>query len=340
MKDSLRRVRKMKKGVLLINLGTPKTPTPADVRVYLKKFLSDPRVIDMPAWKWNPILNLAILPHRPEKSAKLYQAIWSEEHGSPLLYYTQRQTEMLQEELPDYIVRYAMSYSEPEIAQVLLEMEQLEVDKLTIIPLYPQYSTTTVGSVLDDINRFYMGRIKIPSLKIVTDFCDFAPYIDALADKIKRAIDEFQPDKLLFSYHGIPVSYVEKGDPYAERCKLTTKLIMERLGNVSYTETFQSRFGPDTWLTPATDDTLRELPKEGVKRVLVVAPSFVSDCLETLHELEIENKEYFMQSGGTEFKMVPALNDDYSFTQVLKSLVLNQDIGIASESDKKTGSIQ
>ncbi|MFT8424466.1 MAG: ferrochelatase [Liquorilactobacillus sp.] len=327
----------MKKGVLLINLGTPKTPTPADVRIYLKKFLSDPRVIDMPAWKWNPILNLAILPHRPEKSAKLYQTIWSEEHGSPLLYYTQRQKEMLQAELPDYVVRYAMSYSEPEIAEELLELEQMEVDNLTIIPLYPQYSTTTVGSVVDDINRFYMGRIKIPNLKIVTDFCDYLPYINALADKIKTAINEFQPDRLLFSYHGIPVSYVEKGDPYAERCKITTKLIMERLQNVPYTETFQSRFGPDKWLTPATDDTLRAFPNEGVKRVLVVAPSFVSDCLETLHELEIENQEYFMESGGTEFKMVPALNDDFAFTQVLKGLVLDQDTRSVAEPDKKLG---
>ncbi|MFT9098770.1 ferrochelatase [Liquorilactobacillus sp.] len=327
----------MKKGVLLINLGTPKTPTPADVRIYLKKFLSDPRVIDMPAWKWNPILNLAILPHRPEKSAKLYQTIWSEEHGSPLLYYTQRQKEMLQAELPDYVVRYAMSYSEPEIAEELLELEQMEVDNLTIIPLYPQYSTTTVGSVVDDINRFYMGRIKIPNLKIVTDFCDYLPYINALADKIKTAINEFQPDRLLFSYHGIPVSYVEKGDPYAERCKITTKLIMERLQNVPYTETFQSRFGPDKWLTPATDDTLRAFPNEGVKRVLVVAPSFVSDCLETLHELEIENQEYFMESGGTEFKMVPALNDDFAFTQVLKGLILDQDTRSVAEPDKKLG---
>ncbi len=327
----------MKKGVLLINLGTPKTPTPADVRIYLKKFLSDPRVIDMPAWKWNPILNLAILPHRPEKSSKLYQTIWSEEHGSPLLYYTQRQKEMLQAELPDYVVRYAMSYSEPEIAEELLELEQMEVDNLTIIPLYPQYSTTTVGSVVDDINRFYMGRIKIPNLKIVTDFCDYLPYINALADKIKTAINEFQPDRLLFSYHGIPVSYVEKGDPYAERCKITTKLIMERLQNVPYTETFQSRFGPDKWLTPATDDTLRAFPNEGVKRVLVVAPSFVSDCLETLHELEIENQEYFMESGGTEFKMVPALNDDFAFTQVLKGLVLDQDTRSVAEPDKKLG---
>lgn len=316
----------MKKGVLLINLGTPKSPTPEDVRIYLKKFLSDPRVIDMPAWKWNPILNLAILPHRPEKSAKLYQTVWSKEHGSPLLYYTQRQTEMLQEELPTYRVRYAMSYSDPEIAEALLEMEKAEIDQLTIIPLYPQYSTTTVGSVVDDINRFYMGRIRIPNLKIVTDFCDYDPYISAMANKIEKAIENFKPDRLLFSYHGIPVSYVQKGDPYAQRCKLTTKLIMEKLGDVPYTETFQSRFGPDKWLTPATDDTLKSFPEEGIKRVLVVAPSFVSDCLETLHELEIENKEYFIKSGGKDFEMVPALNDDFSFTQVLKGIVLNEDV--------------
>lgn len=311
----------VKKGVLLINLGTPKTPTEKDVRAYLKNFLSDPRVIDMPRWKWKPILNLMILPHRPAKSAKLYQQIWSDEYGSPLQYYTERQTKLLQERLPDYIVKYAMSYSAPFIADVLESFEVAGIDSLTIIPLYPQYSTTTVGSVVDDINQFYYKRARIPALHIITDFCDSEAYIRVLSEKIKREYNKFKPDKVLFSYHGIPVSYVAKGDPYQARCDLTTKLLTQRLEGVPYLQTFQSRFGPDEWLTPSTDTTLKELPALGVKRVLVVSPSFVSDCLETLHELDIENREYFLNNGGGEFRMLPALNDDAGFIDVLQRLV-------------------
>ncbi|KRL39046.1 ferrochelatase [Liquorilactobacillus uvarum] len=311
----------VKKGVLLINLGTPKTPTEEDVRVYLKHFLGDPRVIDMPRWKWKPILNLMILPHRPAKSAKLYQQIWSDEHGSPLQYYTEQQTKKLQNRLPDYIVKYAMSYSAPFIADVLESFELEHVDSLTIIPLYPQYSTTTVGSVVDDINHFYYKRTYIPSLHIITDFCESKVYIQALSDKIKKEYNEFKPDKVLLSYHGIPVSYVKKGDPYQERCNLTTELIMKQLDGIPYMQTFQSRFGPDEWLTPSTDTTLKELPAKGVKKVLIVSPSFVSDCLETLHELDIENREYFLESGGVEFKMLPALNDDEAFIDVLEQLI-------------------
>lgn len=312
----------MKKGVLLINLGTPKLPTTEDVRQYLKKFLSDSRVINMPAWKWQPILNLMILPRRPQKSAKLYQKIWSADHGSPLLYYTQQQTRLLQKKIPNCIVRYAMSYSEPEIPTVLKEMEVLEVDQLTIIPLYPQYSTTTVGSVVDQVNHFYIGQVKIPSLRIITDFCNYQPYVTAMAAKIEKEIATFKPDKLLFSYHGIPVDYVKKGDPYADRCHLTTKLVMSQITQrVSYSETFQSRFGPNEWLKPATSETLKLLPTKGSKRVLVVAPSFVSDCLETLYELNIENKQAFTENGGTAFKLISALNDDPVFIDILQRLV-------------------
>ncbi|WP_057895777.1 ferrochelatase [Liquorilactobacillus oeni] len=314
----------MKKGVLLVNLGTPETTAVADVRAYLKKFLSDQRVIDMPAWKWKPILNLMILPHRPQKSAQLYQKIWSKEHGSPLLYYTQRQTQLLQQQLVQYVVKYAMSYSSPLIPTVLKEFEALEIDDLTIIPLYPQYSTTTVGSVLDEVNRFYFKRTEIPNLHIVTDFCDFDPYIRVIAQKIKLEIEKFQPDKILFSYHGLPVSYIKKGDPYQKRCTLTTELIMKQLGPYPHFQTFQSRFGPNEWLKPATDTTLKLLPSKGIKRVLVVAPSFVADCLETLHELQIENQAYFLDSGGVDYRMIPALNDDEDFIEVLKKLVLNK----------------
>lgn len=315
----------MKKGILLINLGTPKTPTTADVRKYLRRFLSDPRVIDVPAWKWKPILNTMILPKRPAKSAKLYQQIWSPEHGSPLLYYTKQQAEQLQKLLPKYEVKFAMSYSDPLISTVLTEFEIDKVNDLTIIPLYPQYSTTTVGSVVDDVNRFYFRRTLIPNLHIIVDFCDFKPYIKALAVKIQTALASFKPDELLLSYHGIPKSYAAKGDPYQQRCELTTQLLSAELKtNVPIKQTYQSRFGPDEWLTPATDTTLKKLPQQGVKRVLVAAPSFVADCLETLNELDLENRRYFLESGGEDFQMVPALNDDPVFTKVLQQLVLQQ----------------
>jgi ferrochelatase len=314
----------MKKGVLLINLGTPASPTPTAVREYLKRFLSDPRVIDMPAWKWKPILNTMILPHRPAKSAELYRQIWSKENGSPLLYYTQQQAQQLQELLPEHEVRFAMSYSHPLIATELERFDQNQITDLTIIPMYPQYSTTTVGSVVDDINRFYLERIKIPNLRVITDFCDFKPYIKALAAKIKAEIANFNPDQILFSYHGIPQSYVTKGDPYQERCETTTKLLRAELATeIPIQQTYQSRFGPDEWLKPATDETLKQLPANGTKRVLVVAPSFVADCLETLHELDVENRDYFLTNGGEDFRLVPALNADESFTQVLRQLVLN-----------------
>lgn len=311
----------MKKGVLLINLGTPKTPTKRDVRTYLKRFLGDQRVIDMPRWQWKPILNLMILPHRPAKSAELYRKIWSEQQGSPLQYYTEQQTKKLQRRIPEYTVKYAMSYSKPFIADVLESFETEHIDALTIIPLYPQYSTTTVGSVVDDINQFYYQRARIPSLHIITDFCSTKEYIRLLSNKVKNIYTSFKPDKVIFSYHGIPVSYIAKGDPYQDRCNLTTKLIMEQLGDIPYIQTYQSRFGPAEWLTPATDATLKELPAKGNKKVLVVSPSFVSDCLETLYELDIENRAFFLENGGTEFKMLPALNDDEAFIDVLEQLV-------------------
>ncbi|ETY74551.1 ferrochelatase [Lactiplantibacillus fabifermentans] len=312
----------MSKGVLLINLGTPNSLAVADVRTYLHRFLSDPRVIDMPRWQWLPILNLMILPKRPQKSAQLYAKIWSDEYGSPLLHYTQQQTAQLQAKLgADYAVKFAMSYSDPDIATQLTAFETAGITDLTIIPMYPQYSTTTVGSVVDDINRFYYRRAQVPNLHIITDFCEHPAYIQTMATKIKAAWDAGDYDQLLFSYHGIPTSYVKKGDPYLQRCQLTTKLITQALPDIPYTESFQSKFGPQEWLKPATSDVLQQFPAQGIKKVLVIAPSFVADCLETNYELAIENRGYFTESGGTTFTTIPALNADMAFTDVLQQLV-------------------
>ncbi|MFD1400207.1 ferrochelatase, partial [Lacticaseibacillus suilingensis] len=269
--------------------------------------LSDSRVIDMPRWQWLPILNLMILPNRPKHSAEMYQMIWSNESGSPLLHYTQLQASQLQARLgASYQVRYAMSYSDPDIATQLTAFETDKIDDLTIIPLYPQYSTTTVGSVMDDINRFYFRRIKIPTLHLISDFCTHPTYIKVMAEKIKRYWDTGQYDQIVFTYHGIPKRYTQKGDPYATRCYLTTDLIMDQLGNLPHLLSFQSKFGPGEWLTPSTADIMVKLPHQGIKNVLVVAPSFVADCLETSYELGIENYQHFIENGGHRFVTVPS----------------------------------
>lgn len=293
-----------RKAVLLINLGTPDAPETKAVAAYLKQFLSDRRVIQTPPAIWQPMLKM-IIHKRAPKSTALYRKIWSPTTGSPLLYYTQRQTELLQELLPDYAVRYAMSYSEPFIADALEEFEKEGVEDLTIIPLYPQYSTTTIH--------------------LVKDFADFPPYIKALAKKIQAGIDKYRPDGIVFSYHGIPKSYEKKGAPYAERCRLTTYSLVNQLSldgekGIPYFQSYQSQFGPNEWLKPATADLLPALPGKGIKKVLVAAPSFVSDCLETIDELGRENRDYFLKAGGTDYHLVDCLNDDPDWIEALAKL--------------------
>lgn len=315
----------MKKGVLLINLGTPKAPTAQEVRPFLHRFLGDPRVINTARAIWLPILNLMILPKRPAASAAKYKQIWSIEHGSPLAYYTEKQTEQLQKLLPDYRVDYAYSYSHPLIHEGLQKMADAGVDHLTIIPMYPQYSTTTIGSVMDDINRFYYRRARVPELHLVSGFADRSDYLDLLANKIQAELDNAEYDQIIMSYHGIPVSYVDNGDPYPKQCEATTAGVKQRLHtDVPVMQTYQSKFGPAEWLTPATADTMKQLPSKSVKRVLVVSPAFVADCLETLQELDVENRGYFMDNGGQSFKVVSCFNDDPAFTKVLANIVVGK----------------
>lgn len=279
----------------------------------------------MPRAVWLPILNLMILPKRPAASAAKYRQIWSSEYGSPLAYYTERQAVQLQQQLPDYTVTYAYSYSKPFIVEALAKMEKAGVQKLTIIPLYPQYSTTTIGSVMDDINRFYYRRAHVPELRITSGFASRNDYLDLLAHNIQVELDKDKYDLILMSFHGIPVSYAENGDPYPQQCQITTEGVKARLHtDVPVMQTYQSKFGPAEWLKPATADTVKSLPKKGIKRVLVVSPAFVADCLETLHELDIENRAYFMDNGGQFFKVVRCFNADPAFTEVLKSIVLNK----------------
>ncbi|OTN90032.1 ferrochelatase [Enterococcus sp. 7E2_DIV0204] len=309
-----------KKGIILVNLGTPDKPETKEVRAYLKRFLGDKRVIDTNRLIWLPVLHGIILRTRPKKSAALYQQIW-QEAGSPLLIYTQSQTKQLQARFPDQVVRYAMSYSSPLIPEVLQEMHDLGVTDLTIIPLYPQYSTTTTAPIFDEVAKFYLKAEAIPSLHFIQSFYDEPLYIEALANQIKQALTERKIDKIVFSYHGIPVSYVEKGDHYLEHCQQTTQAVMEQVGDVSHISTFQSKFGPAEWLTPATDQTLKELPKQGAKNILILTPGFVSDCLETIEEIEKENYGYFMENGGEHFHYIHPFNADPIFIDILEKMI-------------------
>ncbi|WP_429949433.1 ferrochelatase [Enterococcus sp. AZ101] len=309
-----------KKGIIIVNLGTPGKPETKEVRAYLKRFLGDKRVIDMNRLIWLPVLYGIILRTRPKKSAALYQQIW-QEAGSPLLIFTRSQTNQLQARFPDRIVRYAMSYSKPLIPEVLKEMHDLGVTDLTIIPLYPQYSTTTTAPIFDEVAKFYLKAQAIPTLHFIQSFYDEPLYIEALANLIKQALSKKKIDKIVFSYHGIPVSYIEKGDHYLEHCEQTTQAVMKLVGDVPFISTFQSKFGPAEWLTPATDQTLKELPKQGAKNILILTPGFVSDCLETVEEIEEENYGYFMAHGGEYFHYIHPFNADPTFADILEKLV-------------------
>lgn len=305
-----------KQGIMLVNLGTPDKPTAEAVKPYLSRFLSDRRVIKKSPLIWKPVLHGIILNTRPKKSAALYQSVWTE-NGSPLLYYSQCQQQFLQERLPNVKVELAMSYSQPLIKEILQKLVNERVTDLTVIPLYPQYSGTTVGSVFDDVMRFFIGKDCLPNLKFVRSFYDHPLYIDYYVKKIQQKMAERDYDALLFSYHGIPLSYVNDGDNYPDECRVTTERIMDQVGDVLHFQTFQSQFGPEEWLKPATDSVIKSLPNQGVKKLLVVAPGFIVDCLETIEELEVENKGYFMEHGGESFDYVTPFNDDSALADVL-----------------------
>ena len=312
---------KKKKGILIANIGTPDAPEKKAVKKYLSQFLGDHRVIDMPRWQWLPILHGIILNTRPKKSAELYKEVWTE-NGSPLLVYTKAQADLLQDLLPDYEVRFGMAYSEPTIATSLIDLAEAGVDDLTVIPLYPQYSTTTTASINDAVFRHYLKQEDMPSLNFIRNFTDHPKYIELLAQQVENHVAKFKPEMLVISYHGIPKSYIEKGDPYEIECEKTTAALIERLDlKIPYKVTFQSKFGPKEWLTPPLDNTLKQLPKEGVKKVLVLTPGFVSDCLETIEEIESENYTYFMENGGEEFNYIHPFNDDQGFIELLAQLV-------------------
>ncbi|MDX1705720.1 ferrochelatase [Pseudidiomarina sp.] len=315
-------------GVLITNLGTPQQPTAPALRTYLREFLSDPRVVEVPRVLWWLILNGVILRIRPRRSAAAYKTVWTD-RGSPLLFYTEDQAQALQKSLrqqhgEDVIVRFAMRYGQPSIAAGLQQLFDEGARKLVILPLYPQYCGATTASTFDAVARDFTKRRWVPDLRFISHYHDYEPYIEACAQRILRFWEQHgKPQKLLFSYHGVPKKFLLKGDPYHCECHKTTRLIAERLGldKSEYMTTFQSRFGREEWLQPYTDKTLKALPEQGVKKVQVVCPGFSADCLETIEEIGEENREYFIEAGGEDYAYIPALNAEPAHIDALAGLI-------------------
>tara|TARA_B100001250_G_scaffold407823_1_gene429223 strand:- start:646 stop:1638 length:993 start_codon:yes stop_codon:yes gene_type:complete len=313
-------------GVLLINLGTPDSTGWWDIRKYLKEFLSDKRVIEVNPFLWQIILNLFILTFRPSKTAKAYKEIWMNDiNKSPLRFFTEMQTKKLNEKLRDknLIIDFAMRYGNPSIKSKIKTMQKKGCEKLIIFPLYPQYASPTTATVCDEVFRTLMKMRWQPSIQIVPHYESEPLYIEAIVKSINKKLGEidWKPDLIVASYHGIPKKYFEKGDPYHCYCQKTSRLISEKFKEVKIITTFQSRFGPQEWLQPYTDKTLEKLPKEGVKKVLVISPGFASDCVETLEEISIQGKESFEKSGGEKFGFIPCLNDNDDHIKLLEHIV-------------------
>jgi ferrochelatase len=316
-----------KTGILLVNLGTPDAPTPGAVRSYLKEFLSDPRVVEIPPAIWWFILNLFILPFRSRQSAHKYASIWSAE-GSPLQFHTEKQTVLLRGLLGEHghavEVAYAMRYGNPAVPSVLDDLKSRGCERILVVPMYPQYSGTTTASVYDAVLHYFSRVRNLPELRMVKHYHDNAAYIQALGKTIESYWEKHgRPEKLVMSFHGVPKRTLLLGDPYHCECQKTARLLATQLGlkEGQYLVTFQSRFGKAEWLQPYTAPTLQKLGREGLKRVDVVCPGFVSDCLETLEEIAMEVKQEFLTAGGKEFHYIPCLNEHPGWIQALADIV-------------------
>lgn len=315
-------------GVLITNLGTPEAPTPRALRIYLKEFLSDPRVVEIPRLLWMLILHGIILRVRPKKSAHAYESVWTNQ-GSPLLLHTQAQAKALTEQLKDQhgddlIIDYAMRYGQPAIADVVQNMLEQGVRKLLVLPLYPQYSGSTTASTFDALAKDFTQRRWLPNLRFIAGYYDHPKYIEALASSVKKHWQEHgQADKLVLSFHGVPRFFLEKGDPYYCHCQVTARLLSDALavepGRII--TTFQSRFGKAEWLKPYTDQTLKSLPGQGIKSVQIMTPGFAADCLETLEEIAVENRDYFIAAGGEHYEYIPALNSTPEHIDALSEII-------------------
>ncbi len=315
-------------GILLTNLGTPAAPTATAIRRYLAEFLWDPRVVEQPRWLWWLVLHGIILRLRPKRAAKAYAEIWTDE-GSPLLHISQQQTTLLKPALEALFtgpvkVALAMRYGEPSIAAGLQSLRAAGARRILVLPLYPQYSATTTASTLDAVTRELQQWRWVPELRFVNHYHDHPTYIRALANSIQTAWQTSgRPDKLLFSFHGLPQRYLHAGDPYFCECHKTARLVAEQLqlDTAEWETTFQSRFGPEPWLQPYTDHTLEKLGKQGIQHAQVICPGFAADCLETLEEINLQNRAIFLTAGGKTFHYIPALNTAPDHIQLLTELV-------------------
>ena len=315
------------KGVLLANLGTPERPERKSVARFLREFLSDPRVVDLPRWLWLPLLNLVIIPLRSARSAAAYQSIWLPE-GSPLLVLTQRLAEKLSGKVKETTtVAVGMRYGEPSIATALEELRQAGVNTLLVLPLYPQFSYTTTASIFDAVENGLKAMNWQPTVQHINDYHLQPAWVSAVAGNIRTFREEKgAAEKLLFSLHGIPQRYVKQGDPYEEQCRAGMAAIAAEAGLTpdQWLLTYQSRVGREPWLQPYTDVVLKELAAQGVRHVQVVCPGFAVDCLETLEEIAIQNREMFEKAGGERLEYIPALNDSDSHVGVVEALLSAQ----------------
>jgi len=315
-------------GVLLLNLGTPDATDYWSMRRYLKQFLSDRRVIEVPAWKWWPILNLIILTVRPGRKGQDYQTIWNEARNEgPLKTITRSQAEKLAAALKDdprIEVDWAMRYANPSTESRLEALAARGCDRILLVPLYPQYAAATSATACDEAFRALMRMRWQPAVRVAPSYHDDPVYIEALAASMRRHLAglDFEPQVIIATFHGMPQAYLDKGDPYHCQCQKTSRLLCAALGWPAdkWLTTFQSRFGSDPWLQPYTDETVKRLAAEGVKRLALVAPGFSADCLETLEELDRENRHYFEAGGGEKFAYLPALNDSEDGMRVIEAI--------------------
>lgn len=318
-------------GVLLVNLGTPDAPTTSAVRKYLSEFLSDPRIVEIPRLIWWLILNLIILNIRPKKSRDLYRKIWLDK-GSPLLVISKSIVEKLKQSknISDkkyIIIDLAMRYGNPSIKTSLENFKKHNINKLAVIPMFPQYSAATTASIFDKLSEELSKWRNIPDLRFLSTYHDNNLYINACAQKIKNSwAKQEKAKKLVFSFHGLPQINLHKGDPYHCYCHKTARLIADelKLDQEDYIVTFQSRFGKQVWLKPYTDDVLAKLAADGVDSVDIFCPGFLCDCLETLEEINMQSREHYISSGGKNFNYIPALNDDEENILSLETIILNE----------------
>lgn len=336
-------VQKPKVSIIVANLGTPDAPTIAAVRRFLAHFLSDQRVIEIPKPLWQIILRLFILPFRPKRVAEAYASVWQQD--SPMREILFKQVEQLKQQLPDQFPEFelnivpAMTYGNPGITQLLAQLSQNPQDHVILLPLFPQYSATSTAPLYDALAKWMLKQRNLPGISIVRDYYQHPLYIQALA----QSVQEFRArhgsaDKLLMSFHGIPQPYADKGDPYADRCRTTARLVAKQLGlaDDEWAISFQSRFGKQEWVKPYTNALLQDWAAQGVKSVQIMSPAFSADCLETLEELAIENAENFKAAGGQSYAYIPALNTRHDHLQLLSQLLqanleaLRQTLAISS----------